>query len=433
MKMKNNFETELGVRGLTRSRKAAHGRTEIIVLCIVVVIGAAAAYWLISGRRSHSSTTPQGSSAGSQVRPDSTAAKSPAKSTSSSPSAQASKAPAAPVEATPAARQLVAALSQIQPGQGPLTQEQATAWKQTLQQLADQRAAAVPAIGEFLAKNTDVRFESESDLSSIGFPSLRVALLQTMHGIGGPQALAVSLQILQTAADPVEIATLTKYLEQSDPAKYRQAELTAAHEALAQAASGKWDSRDVSPLMEVLKQYGGAGTAADLQNLGNNWFIYTPIVLAQLPDGSGVPALLAWVKKPDAPVLTGTDMYLRMLAQVSAQHPEAFEALVEQASANRIPNSAWNGIAASLGGSMLELDNPVLNPGTSLTSQTSSRRVHIASGNQNFLELPPPDGMTPLQAADRVRMLDRLLSSTTNQTALQALQKVRVELSAKAK
>ena len=49
--------------------------------------------------------------------------------------------------------------------------------------------------------------------------------------------------------------------------------------------------------------------------------------------------------------------------------PDCGSALVEQASANRIPNSAWAGIAAALGGSALELASPVLGSASPLLGQ----------------------------------------------------------------
>ena len=449
-KIKNHLGAGVGARGLPWPRRAEQGRAGIVVLCLVAVIGAAVAYWLIPKRGSKSPTAAPGSSADQRARPDSTAAKSPsprpaspeasgretnrgAAASGTSPSAPGSG-PEAPRTAPSAlARQLVASLSQPSTGHGPLTPEQAATWKQSLQQLAEQRGAAVPAIREFLEKNADIHFDSEADRDLIGFPSLRLALLQTLQGTGGPEALGVFVRTLQSTADPLEIATLTKYLEQSDPAKYREAELSAAREALNQAASGKLEGRDIGPLMEILKQFGGPNIVAELQKLGNTWFDYTPMALAQLPDGAGVPALIAWAKNPDSTALTGNEIYLRMLGQVSVQYPNAFEALVEQAAANRIPNSAWAGIAAALGGSSLDFADSVLGSVSPPASQSNTRQYHIAAGNQNLLDLPPPDDMTSAQAADRLRMVDRLLGSTTNPQALQALQNTRTALSARIK
>jgi hypothetical protein len=54
-------------------------------------------------------------------------------------------------------------------------------------------------------------------------------------------------------------------------------------------------------------------------------------------------------------------------------------------------------------------------------------------GNQNFLDLPPPGDMTAAQAADRLQMVDKLLASTSNPAAVQALQNTRAILLARGK
>jgi len=348
-----------------------------------------------------------------------------------------------PVEATPTApprpepspltRQLVNSLSQLEVGHGPITAEQAGAWKQSLQQLAEQKEAAIPAIREFLEKNVDINFDAEADRKLMGASSLRLALLDTLQRIGGPESLGVSMEMLQTTADPLEIATLTKYLEQTDPGKYRDAALNAAREALNVAAAGKWDGRDISPLLEILKQFGGPAAAEDLQKLGKTWFNYTPLVLASLPDGSGVPALIQWANSPESSAASGNDIYLRMLAQTSPQYTEAFDTLLKQAAANRVPGNAWAGIAAAIGGSTLELANPTFESVSPLASRSETRKYHIAVGNQNFLDLPPPDNMPAEQVATRLQLVDRLLASTSDPRAVQALQNTRATLQARSR
>jgi len=328
-------------------------------------------------------------------------------------------------------RQLVTSLSQLDVGHGPLTPEQAGAWKQTMQQLGEQKQAAVPAIREFLEKNMDISFDAEGDRKLMGARSLRLALLDTMNTIGGPEATDVSLQVLQTTADPLEIAMITRNLEQSDPSKYRDAELSAVREALNVAASGQWDGRDIGPLLETLKQFGGPDAVNDVQKLGKTWFDYAPIVLGALPDGAGVPALIQWAKSPEASGMSGNEIYLRMLAQSSAQYPDAFSTLAEQAAANRIPASAWAGIAAAIAGSTLELADPALGAVSPLAARSDARRYHIAVGNQNFLDLPPPEDMSAAQAADRLQMVDKLLASTSNPAAVQALQNTKALLQAR--
>jgi len=352
---------------------------------------------------------------------------------SSSPPPTANPATPPRPEPTPLTRQLVTSLSQLEVGHGPITAQQAGAWKQTLQQLAEQKESAIPAIREFFEKNMDIAFDADADRKLMGASSLRLALLDTLQKIGGPESLGVSLEMLQTTADPLEIATLTKYLEQTDPGKYRDAALGAAREALNVAASGQWDGRDVAPLLEIVKQFGGPAAADDLQKLGKNWFDYTPMVLAALPDGSGVPALIQWARNPESSAMSGNEIYLRMLAQTSAQYTEAFNTLVEQAAANRIPASAWPGIAAAIGGSTLELANPALDSVSPLISKSETRKYHIAVGNQNFLDLPPPDDMSASLVTARLGFIDRLLATTSNPGAVQALQTTRAALMARAR
>ena len=56
------------------------------------------------------------------------------------------------VEPSPQSRQVVASLTNLDFSHGPITAEQAQHWKQNLQALTAQGAAAVPAIREFLSR-----------------------------------------------------------------------------------------------------------------------------------------------------------------------------------------------------------------------------------------------------------------------------------------
>ena len=69
-----------------------------------------------------------------------------------------------------------------------------------------QERAALPAIREFLDKNLDVNFRGIADTRSVGYDTLRTALIDTMQQIGGPESVSAALQTLQTTADPTEIA-----------------------------------------------------------------------------------------------------------------------------------------------------------------------------------------------------------------------------------
>ena len=107
---------------------------------------------------------------------------------------------------SPVTRQLVTSLSQLDVGHGPLTPEQAGAWKQTMQQLSEQKQVALPAIREFLQRNQDLSFDGVKGGNAVGYSSLRMGLLDALREIGGPEALAVSVGALQTTADRSAIA-----------------------------------------------------------------------------------------------------------------------------------------------------------------------------------------------------------------------------------
>src|SRR5262249_31625840 len=124
----------------------------------------------------------------------------------------------------------------------------------------------------------------------------------------------------------------------------------------------------------------------------------------------------------------GSDIYQRMLAQVSAESTLAAEALLAQVHADRIPLSAWPGVASALTGTMLQLERTASDP--EADSQPGSQRFHITVGNQNYVEAPPPD-MTPSQVQERIRLIDTLLNATSNPAAIQYLRSARNALNAR--
>jgi hypothetical protein len=335
-------------------------------------------------------------------------------------------------EATPLTRELVAKLSRLDLSHGAVSAEQAATWKATLEQLVSTGPAGAAAIREFLEKGVDLAFDSEADRKLLNTATLRLALIDTLQKIGGPEAMATSLDVLQRTADPIELATLTKYLDQNEPGKHRDAAVAATKEALALAATAQWDGRDIAPLLEIMKYYGGPGAVAEIQKASGVWFNYAPIVLAEMPEGAGVGALVDWAKKPDAPVLAGNELYLRMLAQVAARFPEAMDALLEQSRVNRIPTSAWAGIAEALGGARLQMVNSFFDP-LPAGPRTDTRVYHISAGNQTFIDIPAPSSMTADQVASRLQLIDQLLPTTQNPFAVQALEEMKKNLTARLK
>ena len=324
-------------------------------------------------------------------------------------------------------RQLVAALTNLDFKAGPLTPEKAAEWRQALQQLTQQGAAAVPAIREFLERNRDIDFTAANAGNALGEPSLRFALFDALQQIGGPEAQALAAQTLQTTADPREIALLAKNLEQQAPDQYRQAAVDAARAALAMAAEGKLGGRDVGPLFGVLQQYGGADVLPDLERATGQWRYYAAIALAGLPDGAGVPSLIQMVEDPNGAAKGGRQAALQMLAEVSPQYPAASAALIEQAKLNQIPNATWINISEVLAGHSYQIGGPETDSGGT-GSGSNFKSYHLEFGNQNFFSSPNSTVLNTDQINQRVSLIDQLLAVNSNATAAELLQRSRASL-----
>jgi len=315
----------------------------------------------------------------------------------------------APVEASPqpagqptAGQDLVSRLAQPAFFAGGVTMQKADELKRSFKQLAEQGPAAVPAIREYLDRFQDIDFDSVGAGKLVGYPSLRLAMLDVLGQVGGPEAMELSLQTLQKTGDPQEIAALTKAMEkQLPPDQVRQAAVSAASDALTEALNGKWDGRSVTPLFEVLQKYGDQNVAGLLEQAAGRWNYYATLALAGLPDGAGIPALIQLAQDPAIRKTGNGDYALRPLAQAAMQYPEARSALVEQVQQNQVSDRAWPTVAASLAGN------------------------YIQYGNQVFGSTVPPVVWTSDQISQRLELIDQLLAVTSNASGKQALQNAR--------
>ncbi len=328
-------------------------------------------------------------------------------------------------ESSPLTRQLVDALSRLDQFNGPLTPEKVAEWKQNLQMLIQQGAAGVPAIRDYLEKNTDLDFGAAGE--SLGFASARRAMFDALQQIGGPEAVSAMTGALGTTADPKEIALLAKSLAQQDPELYRGQILEAVHSALAMAADKHLEGYDVGPLFQILQQYGGATAIADLEQATGQWKYYATMALAQLPDGAGIPSLIRMAQDGNGPARS-RDVAMQMLAQVASQYPDARAALVEQVRSDKVPNWMWAYLTGPLAGDQFQVQDSVLNSSVDLARGTDLKTTHIASGNQNFISAPPAGGMTQTQIDQQMKLLDDLLAVASNPAAVQALQQAKATL-----
>src|SRR5437773_1264120 len=125
------------------------------------------------------------------------------------------------------------------------------------------------------------------------------------------------------------------------------------------------------------------------------------LVLAGMPDGAGIPALIRLAQDPAIRESGTGDYALRPLAQAAMQYPEARAALVDQARLNQIPETAWPTLAASLTGNYIQY-------GSELFSSTAPRIVWTSD-----------------QINQRIAIVDQLLAVTSSGAGKQALLQAR--------
>jgi hypothetical protein len=330
--------------------------------------------------------------------------------------------------ATAGARQIITGLTQVDLARGELTEEQTQYMDQSLKQLVASGAAAVPAIREFLERNLDLSFEEVKGGKAVGYSSLRTGLLAALPQIGGPEALQLSLQVLQTTADPREIALLTQNLEQLAPGEHRQEALNAIRETLEQASKGDLGRRDVGPLFQVLQTLDDSTVISELEKSQPQWSYYATMTLAGLPDGAGVPALIGAIRDPSVAGTARGNFALQMLAQIAPMYPDAAAALLEQARANQLSERAWRQIATGLGGDQYQFTKQLADGSLPAQNLSGLKGFHIESGNQNFYSTPVAATWPAEQIHQRRELIDQLLALNSNPAAAQALKDVRASL-----
>jgi len=305
------------------------------------------------------------------------------------------------------ARDLLSRLAQLDLSHGSISEAQAKEVNQLLQQVREQGAAAVPAIREFLQRKEDLMFDAMPGGDAVDFSSLRLGLIDALHQIGGPEAAVAATEAIQQTTDPLEIALLTLTLEQQSPGQYRDLEMTAAGNALAQAFGGNWKGGDVSPLFETFQAVGDTNVVPLLKQAVTRWNYYATLALAGLPDGAGIPALIQLAQDPAISSMGAGDFALRPLAQVAVQYPDAANALINAARQNQIPDSAWPTVVASLAG------------------------TYIQYGNQLFGSTAPPLSWSADEINQRIVLINQMLAATSSPVARQSLESALTSLTSK--
>jgi hypothetical protein len=328
--------------------------------------------------------------------------------------------------ATAAQRDLVSRIISPEANQSPAIVQQAATWKENFKEMIDQGAAAIPAIRQFLHTNIDFEF-GENGRETFGYATARLALIDALSQIGGPQAVATMAETLQNSADPREIAVLGQKLETLDPGVHQSEILDAARQTLEMSARGQLPDRDVAPLFETLQKVGGAAAVTDLQQSAQHWNFYSAIALAQLPDEAGAASL---AQMASGQSLSGSDARtpaLQMLTEMAVQSEEARNALVDLIRKNSLSAYDWATLAPVLTGNQLVFQNSAFDNKLAGISPNEIRKVTMGMGNQSFM-WAPLGVQTPAQITQQQALLDQLINAATDPTAQQALQKARTAL-----
>ena len=276
-------------------------------------------------------------------------------------------------------QELVGALGTLDLSGGPLTEEGADRWHVGFERLVQLGPAALPAIRGFLGTFTDFSF-GPAGLQKLGYATARTAMMGAVAQIGGPEALALSREMMRLTAEPPEIALLAANLERLAPDQpdWRGEALQAAREGLTLASGSPPSDQNVAPLFEVLNRYAGASAVPELERATGNWNYYASMALAQLPDSAGVPSLIRMAQEQNGPIA------FQLLAQLAGANPEARRALLDLAAANMIPPSAWPHLQPVLQGHQFHFSDSVFDESGDTASLDGMKMVHVAQGNQNY-------------------------------------------------
>jgi len=336
--------------------------------------------------------------------------------------------------------QIVAEWSQEQWTERAITLEDATEINQMFQQLSEDGIAAVPRIRDVLRGMEDVYFDGLIGGESVDHGSLRLGLFDVLGRIGGSEAVEVLFEQLQTTLDPVEIAVLARDLEAEAPGVYRDELFNAARDALKWQEQAPREERiDVGPLFELFQTYGDDDVVPDLEEAMATmagWKQYGLLALAGLPQGIGIPSLVAHAVDPSRRGKPRSELPFQVLAQASAQHPEAGDALFDLAQSGQIPDDAWGLIADAVQGKELRffyqyfdgIPSEESAPDVSGDEAPLVRSYYVEHSNVRYEQRLASANWSDDQIHQQLMLVDDLLAVTSNPSAVKALKDARASL-----
>jgi len=314
-------------------------------------------------------------------------------------------------------RTLVTNLTQLDPKLQNVTPELIAWWRGQYDALKNSGADGVSAIREFLARNEDISFAGLTGKDSVGYSSLRVAMLDALASIGGQTGIEGLLDVLHTTAVPAEIAQLAQHLDTLAPSQYRQELLDSSRAVLAHAQTGELKDYDVGSLFQVLAKYGGADAVASFQTAGDRWKSYAAIALGNLPDGAGVPALIELARNSSGSTSAAA---WPMVAERAATSDEARNALLDAVRAGTVPESAWPDLARALGGHEYHITAPPTTIPANI-SYNNSFGWHFQDTGEQFMAVVNVASLSAPEINTRLSLIDQLNGLNPPEAARAAL------------
>lgn len=321
-------------------------------------------------------------------------------------------------------RTLVTNLTQLDPKLQNVTPELIVWWRGQFDALKNSGADGVSAIREFLARNEDISFAGLTGKDSVGYSSLRMAMLDALASIGGQTGIEGLLDVLHTTALPAEIAQLAQHLDTLSPSQYRQELLDSSRAVLAHAQTGELKDHDVGSLFQVLAKYGGAEAVASFQTAGDRWKSYAAIALGNLPDGAGVPALIELARNSSGTTSTAA---WPMVAERAAVSDEARNALLDAARAGTVPEPAWPDLARALGGHEYHIVAPPATLPANI-SYNNSFSWHFQDTREQFIAVVNVTTLSAQEINTRLSLIDQLNGLNPPEAARVALATGRTRL-----
>jgi hypothetical protein len=298
---------------------------------------------------------------------------------------------------------LITNLTQLDPKMQNVTPELIASWRRDYDTLKKSGADGIAAIREFLARNQDISFAELKD--SVGYSSLRIAMLDALASIGGQQAIDGLLDVLHTTALPAEIGQLAQNLETLAPSQYRQELLDSSRTLLVNAQSGELKDYDVGSLFQVLTKYGGAEALGNIQTAGGKWKSYAAIALGNLPEDVGVPALIDLARNSSGAASAAA---WPMVAERAGTSDQARNALIDAARAGTVPDSAWSDVARVLGGHEYHITAvPATMPPNISFDYSSS--WHFPETGEHFMAVVNVGSLTSQEINTRLNLVDQLI------------------------